>query len=39
MKALGFVFCYEPGIWAKLVKTFIKTHQDSDLFSESGPEN
>lgn len=25
MKALGFVFCYELGIWAKLVKTFIKT--------------
>lgn len=39
MKGPEFVFCYELGIWAKLVKMFIKTHQDSDLCSESGPEN
>lgn len=39
MKAPGFVFCYELEIWAKLVKMFIKTHQDSGLCSESGPEN
>lgn len=39
MKVPAFVLCSDLGVRAKLVKTFIKTHQNSDLCRESGPEN